>query len=676
MLINRIKTFYEMIAIMRRDFLLLVKYMILLVLITCGKVHAQLDSRSYGYIYNENGASVELLLIKPRKSCSENGGTWIYKLRAKNLSRATPGLKFINWKLQIVNCSNYKIERNFSIHIDSLKKVDEPQGNNDWRFEAKEIISEIIQGGIYQRPNNEKDTNISFAEKLNPPDTIIGQRQAIMGQTIKLKASIAQVAPGSKVAWYLDACGKGQPVFVGEEYSFRPEKNILLFVRTEKGQVFSECKRVEITLQSISVPADAIISSDGYLDMILGEQKELKITGGKLGEQARWVWYESSGKSNSLLGSGLSIIVKPTQTTTYQVRAEGPFGISDSKSITITVIQPELFWSTKNPFANLYKCLENRNFISDNRIRYIIQKMLEKLGIDKSLKILYCDRISTCISIVDEKRKSYVLFNPKFLSNFKDINLNNSIKFSAKDWENLYILAHEVGYHASNQLIIQDRKITAHEIKLTSDSIAGRIMYHLGTSIAQAEIYLKSNQVADRATKSQPSRTKRLIALNNGYNAASKKLSPINAIAGPSDIKSNISNLPCPKSYANAYLGLATFSVASGALFAIGVSKRNNATDWYRNTYSRYPLNVPEADFEKNKRDYEVNSKLFMGLGASTMIAGVIIFFHNIKKISDYNEDCAGNLFNDSRQKIHLEITSITASGSPGLKLQVPLNKK
>jgi hypothetical protein len=664
-----------MVAIMKKDFLLLVKYIILLVLVTCGKVQAQLDSRPYGYIYNKNGVSVELLLTKPRKSCSENGGTWIYKLKVKNLSQVTPGLKFINWKLQIVNCSNYTIERNFSIHIDSLQKVDEPQGNNDWRFEAKEIISEIIQGGIYQRPNNEKDTNISFVEKLNPPDTIIGQRQAIMGQTIKLKVT-AQVAPGSKVAWYLDSCGKGQPVFVGEEYSFRPEKNIILFVRTEKGQVFSECKRVEITLQSISVPADAIISTDGYLDMILGEQKELKITGGKLGEQARWVWYESSGKGNSIIGSGQNITVKPTQTTTYQVRAEGSFGVSDSKTITITVIEPELFWNTKNPFASLDKCLDNKTVVRDNKIEYIIQIMFEKLGIKKSLKILSCARISTCISIVDDKKKSYILFNTKFLSNFKDINLSSPATFLIKDWENLFILAHEIGYHASNQLIIQNRKITAHDIKLTSDSIAGRIMYHLGASIAQAEIYLKSSLVDERGTETRPSRAKRLIALNNGYNVASKKSPQINAITSPANVNLNISDLPCPQSYSNAYLGFATFSVASGTLFAVGVSKRNNATDWYRNTYSKYPVNVPEADFEKNKRDYEVNSKLFMGVGASTMIAGVIIFFHNIKKISDYNEDCAGNLFNDSRQKIHLEITSITASGSPGLKLQVPLNKK
>ena len=68
----------------------------------------------------------------------------------------------------------------------------------------------------------------------------------------------------------------------------------------------------------------------------------LSVTGGKLGTMAQWVWYEGMCLGQPV-AEGPSIEVSPQATTTYYVRAEGLTNITPCDSVTVTVIEPNLF---------------------------------------------------------------------------------------------------------------------------------------------------------------------------------------------------------------------------------------------------------------------------------------------------------------------------------------------
>jgi hypothetical protein len=70
-----------------------------------------------------------------------------------------------------------------------------------------------------------------------------------------------------------------------------------------------------------------------------GSSTTLSRSGGSLGTGASWVWYSGScGGSN--VGTGTSVSVSPTSTTTYYVRAEGSCGNTTCASVTVTVNTP------------------------------------------------------------------------------------------------------------------------------------------------------------------------------------------------------------------------------------------------------------------------------------------------------------------------------------------------
>jgi hypothetical protein len=66
----------------------------------------------------------------------------------------------------------------------------------------------------------------------------------------------------------------------------------------------------------------------------------LSITGGSLGTNAAWKWYIGGCANGASIGTGSSINVSPTQTTTYYVRAEGDCNNTSCASVTVTVKNP------------------------------------------------------------------------------------------------------------------------------------------------------------------------------------------------------------------------------------------------------------------------------------------------------------------------------------------------
>lgn len=499
-------------------------WLILLFTLIHSTIYAQLSGKSLGYIYNENGIVIELLVIKPKETCSEIGKDWIYRIYTKNLFKADKKLAFINWKLRVKNCSNYIIERSFSIDINSSVnfRMDGIKGNSqDWKFEAQSIEGNVIEGGFKNYANSELDKNLSFQEKLLPPDSIFGLRFMEKGQLNNL--SIANnnnnKEKGINWVWYSNGCGSGTPVFKGTEFVFISSRDIELFVRAEQGDKKSDCKKVKIKVYEKSIPPVYINTSDGILDLHLGETKRLSLIGGRLGTNAEWVWYEKVDNVRKLIGPSDSITVEPNKTSVFEVRAESDFGMSDFKSITINVFEEELFWTNNNTYLKESVCIDSQNLVKDKQIINLVYSILNKVSRNIEFQLLECNNIINCKAVV--KDGNYLLFNPAYIKSILNLNFNELTNI---DYQNLYILSHELSYFLNDEIINQNKNSTCQKIELKTDSINGELLFHIGFNLEQVNYYLSNNNysLVEIATSRFPSKIQRLKATNFGFTEAMK----------------------------------------------------------------------------------------------------------------------------------------------------------
>lgn len=93
---------------------------------------------------------------------------------------------------------------------------------------------------------------------------------------------------------------------------------------------------VTVTVQANSTDPTSINASATTI-CVGGGPVTLDVIGGSLGTGATWQWYEGGCASGPPIGSGVSIVVNPTTTTSYFVRAEGTCNNSNCATVTITV---------------------------------------------------------------------------------------------------------------------------------------------------------------------------------------------------------------------------------------------------------------------------------------------------------------------------------------------------
>ena len=95
---------------------------------------------------------------------------------------------------------------------------------------------------------------------------------------------------------------------------------------------------LNLTINTPSVAATSINVTPSA-SIVSGNSVVLTVVGGSLGTGAVWKWYRGTC-GGTFVGTGNSITVSPTSTTTYFVRAEGLCNTTACVSRTITVTQP------------------------------------------------------------------------------------------------------------------------------------------------------------------------------------------------------------------------------------------------------------------------------------------------------------------------------------------------
>jgi hypothetical protein len=154
-----------------------------------------------------------------------------------------------------------------------------------------------------------------------------------------------------------------------------------------------------------------------------------------------------------------------------------------------------------------------------------ISSILKYTGLPSNFTI-YSASIDNAIATIIEDRR-YILYDPKLLSS-TDVNSNGY-------WASMSILAHEIGHHLSGHTIT---KIGSnHNDELEADKFSGFVLYKLGATLSQAKmaIQLLGNE---NESPTHPSKTRRLQAIDKGWNEANETRYNSAIPPPPVDIKS------------------------------------------------------------------------------------------------------------------------------------------
>ena len=153
------------------------------------------------------------------------------------------------------------------------------------------------------------------------------------GGAITLSKVGGALGVGAVWNWYSGSC-PGTLVGTGPTITVTPTATTTYFIRAEgSGCGTSGCAQVTVTVNSLSVDPTAATASPSTT---CGGATTLNVTGGSLGSGASWKWYSSSC-GGAAEGTGASITVNPTATTTYFVRAEGPCNNTSCVQVLVTV---------------------------------------------------------------------------------------------------------------------------------------------------------------------------------------------------------------------------------------------------------------------------------------------------------------------------------------------------
>jgi hypothetical protein len=174
------------------------------------------------------------------------------------------------------------------------------------------------------------------------PSTICSGSSALLSAT-------GDPGTGGKWVWYSSKTGTALP-----SLSVSPATSTWYFVRSEGGNCGNSAwDSVQITVNS--APTKPVLEASSTTSCS-GDPVTLKVNSGNPGTNGIWAWYtDASWSLSSKVGTGTSIDVFPTSSTTYYVRSEGGTcpNTSAIANIAITVnsrsVAPTSITSSGNP---------------------------------------------------------------------------------------------------------------------------------------------------------------------------------------------------------------------------------------------------------------------------------------------------------------------------------------
>ena len=144
--------------------------------------------------------------------------------------------------------------------------------------------------------------------------------------------------------------------------------------------------------------------------------------------------------------------------------------------------------------------------ISD--VREMLQEIIEITGLQTDFELKEANVLNIEASV--SHRKRFILYNPTYITTLNNVTKNK--------WAVMTLLAHEVGHHLNGHTMHKGGSTP--ELELEADEFAGFILYKLGATLKQSQnvMYYIAK---DKASRTHPSKSSRLSAIEKGWNKAS-----------------------------------------------------------------------------------------------------------------------------------------------------------
>ena len=247
----------------------------------------------------------------------------------------------------IVSVNAFQPTRGDSLHTDAYIGKMNREGDLLWSSYFGGDSTEIGVDLFFELDSNiiaygtTASDNLPFTDSTSYQDTLAGGLDTYMTKIDQLGTLLWSTyygGPQDDVAEAIDVYGNTAIYVVGHTYSDTilvpmGYQDTLNVYNSDQEGFFSKFR------QSVSTPPGGVcnIPAGGTLCICPGDDLLLTVLGGELGTDADWVWYEGGCATSNSIGQGDSLIVTPTVTTTYFVRAESITNASDCISITVCV---------------------------------------------------------------------------------------------------------------------------------------------------------------------------------------------------------------------------------------------------------------------------------------------------------------------------------------------------
>ena len=160
---------------------------------------------------------------------------------------------------------------------------------------------------------------------------------------------------------------------------------------------------------------------------------------------------------------------------------------------------------------------QSRNFATYRNADIALDKILDVTGMSKRFVLKECNDISNCLATT-YKGIRYILYDRDFM---------DAIATRTNSWSSTSILAHEIGHHVNGHTLGEESTLSeSRQMEIEADEYSGFVMFKLGASLSQAQeaIRLISTN-ADDSYSTHPKLSKRLKAIERGYNKAKGQVS-------------------------------------------------------------------------------------------------------------------------------------------------------
>ena len=146
--------------------------------------------------------------------------------------------------------------------------------------------------------------------------------------------------------------------------------------------------------------------------------------------------------------------------------------------------------------------------LPDSQVDLVIEDICAHIGLTCNFDVFPARVPNAMAYMIDGKR--VVMYNPEFIDKVQHGKGKPS-------WETLSVLVHEIGHHLLGHMFVNDGNFPARELE--ADKFSGFMLYRMGATLSEAQANIR-NMAQEKETPSHPGRSRRLVAVEEGWKAA------------------------------------------------------------------------------------------------------------------------------------------------------------